>query len=861
MKKLYFFFVLLFSHFAFAQTNPAPPFEYIYANGGANSGVTFMNTRGVNSLFTIETFTGGISCFSTLRKFNNDKLLWSKQLLQALTTTCSNTQRALYPSQEDGVLVYFGSSLTQYDASGNPRWNKSISSTLRNATANLAGGFHLYTQSGNTNRIERIKNDGNSEWTIDILNFEIADIQTTSDDGVVISGNLGTRKYSSTGALQWTVNSGGSQILVADPSNMYLSNSQGVVKMNVANGNVIWTYQVASINDMKITFDKGIALITNAGLTKLKPSGELEWANTTLGGTKLAVTEDKNISVLRVNTATATSFITKTSINNQVLWQKELNGNLSDMQAASDNGLFATVSRFPMGFLYKISSTDTVCRYKSIVQVNQPIEFCKKGSAVLNGSMNGDYNGFNFIPSKDFSVQWQKDGIDIQNDAQSAIFTASTSGNYTFKIAQGRCAVSSESIKFRVFNEKAPTISTPLTNICNGYLTTLSSNGCDGTVVWSNGFRSPNISINPTANVAFSAYCEVQYKENNVEKTCASDVSNIINLSVSPPTQIRVSDIQGINKICGNNNATLTISASGGTAPITYTWLENSKIVTQPNTNSFIAKSGGIYAVEVTDFYNCKIVSNQFRVFKSDMKLTVDGNRDFCAGTSTNLTANANGGIGNYNYQWKRNDVDIDKTSNIIIKTGGNYTITVSDSINCSTSSNPITITEKGTGIIANITLIGSNTIFDRDSVTLNASSGAGFSYQWKRNGANIAGANKPTYYAKQSGTYLLEVSKDGCSVVSAAINITVNPLLSTEEASLNTKIYPNPASDELRIELPYGVAFRQAKIQTFDGKEINHFDKLFNNNSLNISNLQNGIYLLMIETSKGRIAKKVVKE
>ena len=65
-------------------------------------------------------------------------------------------------------------------------------------------------------------------------------------------------------------------------------------------------------------------------------------------------------------------------------------------------------------------------------------------------------------------------------------------------------------------------------------------------------------------------------------------------------------------------------------------------------------------------------------------------------------------------------------------------------------------------------------------SVTLNAQTGTGYSYQWRLNGNNIGGATSSSYVANASGSYSVAVTSLGCTVVSNAVNVTVNPLPAT---------------------------------------------------------------------------------
>ena len=108
------------------------------------------------------------------------------------------------------------------------------------------------------------------------------------------------------------------------------------------------------------------------------------------------------------------------------------------------------------------------------------------------------------------------------------------------------------------------------------------------------------------------------------------------------------------------------------------------------------------------------------------------------------LTATVGGGTG-YSYQWKRNGNNIDgATNNTYILTGSDagQSITV-DIISIGlvigrTNSAPVVVGSP-TVLISGGTNLG-------DTLTATASSGTGYGYQWKRDGAEIGGATNSTY-------------------------------------------------------------------------------------------------------------------
>ncbi len=74
----------------------------------------------------------------------------------------------------------------------------------------------------------------------------------------------------------------------------------------------------------------------------------------------------------------------------------------------------------------------------------------------------------------------------------------------------------------------------------------------------------------------------------------------------------------------------------------------------------------------------------------------------------------------------------------------------------------------------AAITAVGSTTICVGDSIALNANTGVGLTYQWKKGNINLGGATSSTFYAKTTGGFKVVVANaNGCTKTSNTINVT----------------------------------------------------------------------------------------
>ncbi|MFD2550632.1 T9SS type A sorting domain-containing protein [Bizionia sediminis] len=82
--------------------------------------------------------------------------------------------------------------------------------------------------------------------------------------------------------------------------------------------------------------------------------------------------------------------------------------------------------------------------------------------------------------------------------------------------------------------------------------------------------------------------------------------------------------------------------------------------------------------------------------------------------------------------------------------------------------------------------------------------------------------------------------------------------LLGVEDFNLdNMSISPNPVNDVLNIQLHQSIQVEKAKLYTVTGQVVLQAE---NTRKLDLSNLNSGIYLLKVETDKGIVARKIIK-
>ena len=151
-------------------------------------------------------------------------------------------------------------------------------------------------------------------------------------------------------------------------------------------------------------------------------------------------------------------------------------------------------------------------------------------------------------------------GIVTWSDGQKGVVVTVkplVSTSYTATCSIGAC-VSDNSIKrdITVTDFAKPTITANKSEICVGNSVTLTANGCNGTVKWSDGVTGSPRTVTPTADVKYTATCE--------SSTCKSDLSNELTIKVNTagPAPV-VSCLK--TELCVGESVTLSVTGCTGT--------------------------------------------------------------------------------------------------------------------------------------------------------------------------------------------------------------------------------------------------------------------------------------------------------
>lgn len=857
------FISLIITKVSFAQIISTPSVEWSEPfYGGTRSGAISTPIIGPNVLFVATKAQNSISGTESISKFDANGRIKSQSIVTEGGSSNAPTLTQ-YACQDGGILVYSSLNrwIRKYDGNLNLSWQQTISYTMMNATATLANGFYVYAQSTisskNVIEVKKIKSDGNVEWSIDISSFtsNITDIQTTSDDGVIVGTNNGLRKYSSSGQLLWNnlsiVNA--TTFVPLDANTLYIKTQNSslnsilnIMQLNTQNGSTIWTKSFSSeiINGFAITRDKGCAIMTNTGLYKFNTSGVQEWKNTQYTSSPIVATGDGGIVIIQNNQ------LVKITMGNVFNWNKTFDNSFGiNIANAPDNGIYVIAQRKsytdtskPLSFVFKISSPDTPCKMDFDV-TGSDATFCTSGNLTLGYRIGNTNNTMN-TPFVEFGFQWNKNNSPISS-ANNSAYVAQSAGKYTLSFTQGTCQNTSRSVEMKV--SSSPVIQTSgESSICQGQTANLSSTGCEGTVIWSNGERGSIIKITPQTTSTYNAYCETNIiNANGVSELCKTVLSNTIVIIVSPFSNIKIEEINGKKEFCETGSTTLEAVTSGGVQSFIFRWLKNNAPVFVSPFGAIKINEEGNYQLLLTDSRGCSVSSEIISVKKvlnpATPNVVAQGLTEICSGSNVTLTTDAK----EASYQWLKNEIPIKDAIGQSYKaeSAGVYKVQVLNSTGCSaTSVQSITINEV---VVPQPFIKQSNDTLISSYLNEN---------KWFFNGSQLA-ENGYKIKFTTTGNYQVKAVFKGCESVTSPI---FNPIiLANENLIANVSIYPNPVSNNLVISSPELVKYKFFNILGRILKEEQGYKTQFD---IDVSTLNDGEYLLLLQgINQKEYSRKIV--
>lgn len=194
--------------------------------------------------------------------------------------------------------------------------------------------------------------------------------------------------------------------------------------------------------------------------------------------------------------------------------------------------------------------------------------------------------------------------------------------------------------------------------------------------------------------------------------------------------------------------------------------------------------------------------------------VALDGSSSFCAGESgvLELTSSSSFEV----VRWRRNGAEIQGQTGKILEVieSGVYHAVIRYEGGCLSESEEFEV---------KVNALPEGEI-EVDGNILRAPDGD-YTYQWFRNGEKLENETSRTFTTQLMGEYYVELtSTAGCTTDLEAVTLTISGLLSRPvKAAKELKIYPNPASDRVTLELSDGVLASKPTFTLYssDGKNV----------------------------------------
>jgi hypothetical protein len=323
--------------------------------------------------------------------------------------------------------------------------------------------------------------------------------------------------------------------------------------------------------------------------------------------------------------------------------------------------------------------------------------------------------------------------------------------------------------------------------------------------------------------------------------------------------------------VCSGTALNLSVTVTG--TGLSYQWRKGGTNITGATSATYTvasaaATNAGDYDVVITNSCgNATSVSVAVTVNEAPAITAQPTAQAGCNGTNVTFNVTATTASGTLAYQWKKDGADVAGATSSSLTlpasaaNAGNYTVVVSNG-NCSATSNAVALTvTPATAITTQPAAVTAC----QGSVTFTVvATGAGLTYQWKKNGTDIPGATSATYNVVASeanaGNYSVVVTGTCGSVTSNTAALTYTFCTSVPNVNVDVEsmvMMPNLVKDRTTLRVN-ATRTTNVKLNVVDaqGKVVMSFSRQVmagrNDISLYLGQLSNGTYQLQGVTEKG---------
>lgn len=383
------------------------------------------------------------------------------------------------------------------------------------------------------------------------------------------------------------------------------------------------------------------------------------------------------------------------------------------------------------------------------------------------------------------TYSWTSDvGGFTSSDQNPTGVTPSEATTYTVTVTNSYGCSASNSVSVNISDLALPTPS--VTDVlCNGGSTgTITAAATGGTEPYEYSIDGTNWQASGEFTGLAAGNYTVQVRDANTTPCTVSAAE----VTVNEPTALLASVGGQTDPSCfGTATGTITVVASGGTAPYTYSISGPTINATGDATGEYTGLLAGDYTVTVTDANQCTAITTEVTLTDPDAPaLTVGNNGPVCSGSDATLTATS----GYATYVWTGpgtiNDDDQATATAVTPADGAEYTVTITDANGCTNTASTTVSVVDNAAVSVSIAVTPSEEICSGTEVTFTATpvnGGVTPSYKWFVNDVEQVGETNSTFVSSsindQDYVYCEVTSSIACTTGSPATSNTITMTVS----------------------------------------------------------------------------------
>ncbi|EGV42056.1 T9SS type B sorting domain-containing protein [Bizionia argentinensis JUB59] len=416
-------------------------------------------------------------------------------------------------------------------------------------------------------------------------------------------------------------------------------------------------------------------------------------------------------------------------------------------------------------------------------------------------------------------------------------FTGLVAGDYIVSVRDSSGCIATTTVSLAIPDPINAVVSADITTLLcfgdtNATITVSNVTGGQGsnyTYTLINVLTPTNTESGPTTNPVFTGLgagtYEVLIKDGY---NCSFTTAQIV---IFEPTAIEADLVKVTSQTC-LTEATLELTASGGTGPYTYSDDPNFTTVFGPFTTTTgpFAVPVGTYQYYVEDANGCiSVISNQITIDPLPaLEIDIDVINGFvCTGETTGaVNAVAQGGLGNYTYTLQ------DSAGNNIIPAptqtnpgvfsnlaAGTYLVYVESGVDCAETSAPFEIDEPDTPLTAPYTFTNVSCFGGRDGSIVVAATGGSGDIRYAISPQSNQFFDSGEFNGLAAGTYIVTVD-DGLCFINLTHTITEpDPVFITvDPLSILDEICSGDLNGEFQVDITGGTAPYSVSLDDYNG-------------------------------------------